>query len=169
MLSVRDFRRFPLSCGSGLFRISHGNANWEHFRRNTGKYNFKYAGKFVIPDLRLSFQAIQLSSSCMMFYPCVPCSTGEVPVLRTPCGHCWPQLDMLHSPSGFPFRISRGIIGCGLWAESSLYPDFSYSALIFLPTPCSRGYLHNPTSEALSHSYGRTKSFLVVTSILAEG
>ena len=43
------------------------------------------------------------------------CKTREVRALRTPCGgvSISPQLDMLHSPSGFPFRISREIIGCG--------------------------------------------------------
>ena len=114
MLSVRDVRRFPLSCGSGLFRISRGDMTLKCPRQNTGKYNFKYAGKKSIPDLRLSFQAIQLSSSCTMFYPCVPCETCEVHAPRTPCGQYWPQLDMLHSPSGFPFRISRGTTGCGI-------------------------------------------------------
>jgi hypothetical protein len=33
----RDFRRFPLSCGFSLFRVSHGNACKNRFRRNTGR------------------------------------------------------------------------------------------------------------------------------------
>ena len=40
-----------------------------------------------------------------MFHPIVPC---------TPHGTCGYALsDMLHSLSGFPFQISRGMIGCG--------------------------------------------------------
>ena len=132
MLSVRDVRRFPLSCGSGLFRISRGDMTLKCPRQNTGKYNFKYAGKKSIPDLRLSFQAIQLSSSCTMFYPCVPCETCEVHAPRTPCGQYWPQLDMLHSPSGFPFRISRGTTGCGL------------RRIMPLPAACSQRYFYRP-------------------------
>jgi hypothetical protein len=37
-----------------------------------------------------------------------------------------PQLDMLHSLSGFPFQISRGVIGCG------------FCHLVLLPTTCSK-------------------------------
>lgn len=66
-----------------------------------------------------------------------------------------PQLDMLHSPSGFPFRISRGIIGCGLWVESSLFRLFIVR-LILSPPPCPRGNLLNPASGDILHSYGRT-------------
>ena len=51
------------------------------------------------------------------------CETCEAHVPRTPCGCFQPQIDMLHSPSGFPFRISRGIIGFGfLPLDTFTYP-----------------------------------------------
>ena len=51
-----------------------------------------------------ALQAVQLSSSYTTFHPFVPCLSHEV------CGGA--LSDMLHSLSGFPFQISRGMIGC---------------------------------------------------------
>ena len=53
-------------------------------------------------------QAIQLSSLYTIFHPIMPCPSHGV------CDDAFS--DMLHSLSGFPFQISRGMIGCGFTA-----------------------------------------------------
>lgn len=73
-------------------------------------------------------QAIQLSSLCTTFHP----STPAFVKLKRPV-----YSGMLHSPSGFPFRISREMIGCNLSSFraslSRLFDDY----LILFPTACS--------------------------------
>ena len=70
------------------------------------------------------------SSSYTAFHPIVPCS---------PHGVCGSALsDMLHSLSGFPFQISRGMIGCFQSVLGLLIPLDLLIALILLPTVFSK-------------------------------
>ncbi len=73
-------------------------------------------------------QAIQLSSLCTTFH----LSTPAFVKLKRPVSS-----GMLHSPSGFPFRISREMIGCNLSCFRASLSLFFDDYLIRFPTACS--------------------------------
>ena len=85
--------------------------------------HLSYGGQDV-PKLRLSYQAIQLSSSYANFHPHVHRFFGCCIYRCTPI---LPDNNMLHSPLGFPIRISCGMIG--LLLSPSFLDIFTYRLL----------------------------------------
>ena len=85
--------------------------------------HLSYGGQDV-PKLRLSYQAIKLSSSYANFHPHVHRFFGCCIYRCTPI---LPDNNMLHSPLGFPIRISCGMIG--LLLSPSFLDIFTYRLL----------------------------------------
>ena len=101
---------------------------------------FKYTKEYVIPNLRLSFQAIQLSSSCTMFYPCVPCETCEVHAPRTPCGCITAPTRHATLPVRFPISDKSRGNRLRLFAARYFYLPLAQGGIISTPRTIIRSY-----------------------------
>ena len=98
--------------------------------------HLSYGGQDV-PKLRLSYQAIQLSSSYANFHPHVHRFFGCCIYRCTPI---LPDNNMLHSPLGFPIRISCGMIG--LLLSPSFLDIFTCRLLKAVSDICPYGRNH---------------------------